>query len=217
MLPKILLEKSDVLVSYGIADDIAFESDFSKKYNKESFCFDGGVQSIDTGSPKCHFFSECIGNDKFLYKEQRSSGKISSYSEHIKRFYLQNKKIILKMDIEGAEFDVFSDILQHSENITGIVLEVHFAENDQVLKAYNLLRAINKKFLLVHVHGNNYCQEIFKVGNARNKVPRVLELTYINRNLLDGYKISANQKHPTALDRPNHPYYPDHEFEIFVR
>lgn len=216
VIPKILLEKSDVMFGYGIGNDICFESSFSKKYGKESFCFDGGVKNIETGSEKCHFFSECIGNDKHLYEDQKSSGKFSSYSEHIKRHKLENKKIFLKMDIEGAEFDVFDDILKHSNSITGIVLEIHFMDDDNIKKTEKLLNELNKDFLLVHVHGNNLCEYTFSARNLKNRASRAIELTYINRNIVDEYKVSNNQKHPTSLDRPNHPNLPDYEFEVLV-
>ena len=120
------------------------------------------------------------------------------------------------MDIEGAEFDVFDDILKHSNNITGIVLEIHFFEDDDIEKTEKLLHDLNKDFLLVHVHGNNFCEHMFSAKNLKNKAPRALELTYINRNIIDEYEVSNNQKHPTSLDRPNNPNLPDYEFEVLV-
>lgn len=120
------------------------------------------------------------------------------------------------MDIEGAEFDVFDDILKHSNSITGIVLEIHFMDDDNIKKTEKLLNELNKDFLLVHVHGNNLCEYTFSARNLKNRASRAIELTYINRNIVDEYKVSNNQKHPTSLDRSNHPNLPDYEFEVLV-
>lgn len=56
----------------------------------------------------------------------------------------------------------------------------------------------------------------FLQKNLKNKAPRALELTYINRNIIDEYEVSNNQKHPTSLDRPNNPNLPDYEFKVLV-
>jgi hypothetical protein len=45
-------------------------------------------------------------------------------------------------------------------------------------------------------------------------IPRVLELSYINRSLVQSYEISYDQMHPTSLDMPNDPGHPDSEFAI---
>lgn len=217
VVPLAALEEADAVLGYGIADDISFERQFSQRYNKPSFGFDGGVPNIDTGHDKCYFYSECIGDDTHLYRKQVSSQKVSTYSEHLKRFDLENKKIFLKMDIEGAEFDVFDDILRHKDNITGIALECHMGDNPGEVR--KLLSSLSRDFILTHVHGNNCCDSLDKMFFSKNStraIPRVLELTYINKNLVTSYKIAKNQKHPIALDQPNNVDVPDCKFEILV-
>lgn len=215
VVPVLALEKSDALMGYGIADDISFEREFSQRFDKPSFGFDGGVPDIETGDNRCHFYSECIGEPNYLYAGQQFSGRMASYSDQLKRLKLEDKKIFIKMDIEGAEFDVFDDILKHTHNITGIVLECHM--NRKLHKAEKLLSQLNKDFVLLHVHGNNYClSNSFTSKNAIGSIPYIIELTYINKNLISSYEISQNQKHPKKIDQPNCPDRPDFDFEILL-
>ena len=121
------------------------------------------------------------------------------------------------MDIEGAEYEAFPDILcHHSKNVTGIVLELHFKSLGSIKKAIKLLSDINKEFLLIHVHGNNAGGARFSIQGVSGKIPYLIELTYINKNLITGFEVSANQKHPQAIDMINVPSMPKAEFEILV-
>ncbi len=213
VVPVAALKSADVLMGYGIADDISFERDFSRRFDKPSFGFDCGVQNIETEDSRCHFCSECIGTSQYLYKNQLSSERISSFSQQLQRLGLMNKKIFIKMDIEGAEFDVMDDILKYAQNITGIVLEIHIPYNDPK-KVLKTLSELSHCFILVHLHGNNCSNFYFKTEHSTHPVPTVLELTYINKNLVDFYEISNNQKHPKSIDQPNFFRNPECEFEI---
>lgn len=207
------LEKADILLGYGIADDNSYEDQFSLKYNKPSYGFDCGIEHIKSASPLFTFVSQCIADDKFLYNDYKTNGKIRSFEQQIKALDLEEKKIFIKMDIEGAEYAAFDSILKHSKNITGIVLEVHFrkAEKD----AIELLQKLEKDFILVHVHGNNCCvKRGLKTSNNTGVVPTVVELSYINKNLVTKYELSDNQNHPTKLDQRNVQHSPEAVFEI---
>ncbi|MDP5370014.1 MAG: hypothetical protein NWR39_00350, partial [Pseudomonadota bacterium] len=121
VVPKVAFEKADVLLGYGIADDISFEESFSALYQKPSFGFDCGVTNIQINNNLCTFIPECIENDGNVYAHQKSSGKVSTFSAQLKRLQIENKKLFIKMDIEGAEFAAFEGIQDSFANITGIV------------------------------------------------------------------------------------------------
>ena len=214
VVPSQVLEASEALMGYGISDDISFEREFSQRFNKPSYGFDCGVQNIETGDSRCHFFSECIGTSDYLYENQISSGRVSFFSDQLQRLGLKNKKIFIKMDIEGAEFEVLYDILNHSDNVTGIVFEFHMTPCGTPKKALQILSSLDRHFVLVHLHGTNVTFDCFKSKNAKNYIPTVLELTYVNKKLLSSYEISKNQKHPQPIDQPNHVNLSDYKFEI---
>lgn len=214
--PEKSLAQAEVLFGYGIDDDISFEEAFSNIYNKPSFGFDCGIESIKSQSKLFTFVNECIASDNFLYSRQKSSYKISSFTEQIKSLNLSNKKIFIKMDIEGAEYDALEDIIKNPHNVTGIVFEMHiFKKHIDFDKAIKLLTALQKDFVLVHLHGLN-CHGSFETKNATGSIPYQIEFTYINKSLVTDYQISKNQSHPTDLDMPNCTYKPEARFTILA-
>lgn len=215
VVPEIAFTKSDVLLGYGIADDPSFEIEYSKKYNKPSYGFDCGVQSTPANSPNFIFLSECIDSAKYLYKNQQASNNISSFSEQINRLKLNNKKLFIKMDIEGAEYQAFEDIKNYHQNITGIVLEIHFIDRLSTLKALKLLEDLNKHFYLIHIHGNNCINYHLNSPKINGKMPRILELTFINKNLTNFvWNTAGSINSPAPIDMPNCKERPEAYFSI---
>lgn len=216
VVPEKACKDADVLFGYGIANDISFEESFSDLYDKPSYGFDCGLASFPSKNKHFTFVSQCIGTDKFLYDKDNSSQNISSFTNQVNKLGLQNKKIFIKMDIEGAEYEAFDDILKNSSNVTGIVIEIHFMREGEITKAIKLLSNLQKDFILLHVHGNNYqTRRSFAASNVKGLVPKVLELTYINKSLVTKFKVAANQSHPVeGLDMPNNKEYNDCEFMV---
>ena len=208
------LDMADVCLGYGIADDISFEEQFSNTYNKPSFGFDCGVKGINISNKLCTFIPQCIASDAFIYKNQDSSTQLVTFSKQLSDLQLDEKKIFLKMDIEGAEYDAFEDIYKHADSITGIVLELHFKGIERTLRAIRLLAELQKDFVLINVHGNNYEKEFFTTKFSKGKVPKTLELTFVNKRLLTSYRMAEKQVFPSLLDMPNSPKRPDLAFEI---
>ncbi len=214
LVPRVAFEKADVLLGYGIADDISFEESFSTLYQKPSFGFDCGVENILVNNNLCRFIPECIANDSNLYSHQKSSGKFSTFSDQLKKLELQDKKLFIKMDIEGAEYVAFEGIHPFFANITGIVLEVHFTKDSQIVLVNRLLEKLLKDFYLVHLHANNCALSTFKTKYSNGDVSRVLELTFINKNLVTNAVLSENQSYPLPADMENCHTYPLTKFEI---
>jgi len=215
IVPEEALKQADALIGYGVADDISFEEEFSNKYGKESYGFDCSVKSIDIKNKLTHFIPECIGTDKFLYGNARSSN-ITSFAQQLQNLNLVGKKLFIKMDIEGAEFEALPEILKDAKDITGVTMEIHFYQRrDRVSNALKLLSLLEQDFFLVHAHGNNCCNT-FTTKNSKGSVPRVLELSYINKSLVLKAEVAKDQTHPTELDVPNVKSKEDRKFEIIV-
>ncbi|AVP87425.1 hypothetical protein phytr_4760 [Candidatus Phycorickettsia trachydisci] len=215
IIPEKALEQADVLIGYGIDQDSSFEEDFARIYKKPSYGFDCGVDYKGGKNPLFTFINECISSDKFLFYDQKSSNRILSFSQQLDNLQIKDKKIFIKMDIEGGEYEVFDEILEYKNNITGIALELHLdLSKTGLLKALKLLRDLRQNFVLLHVHGNNYCPGYLIDANSLGPIPTVLELTYINKSLVTNYHIAANQSHPTLIDAPNDPTRKDVYFEI---
>jgi hypothetical protein len=118
-------------------------------------------------------------------------------------------EMILKIDVEGAEWDVFdhvtSDVLGHFKQI---VCEFHglagLRDRRWCEFAERVLSKLAGTHAPVHVHGNNFgsCNVVENV-----LVPDVLEVTYGRRS---SYSLEPSaESFPTILDRPNNPNVPD--------
>jgi len=197
IVPRFILENSDVVMSYGVANDISFETDLINKFNINVYAFDCGISSAPMKNDKLYFFSECIGTDKTINDDQQSSGIVTTYNQQIRRLKLNKSRVFIKMDIEGGEYYSFYDIDKNLlKNIQGIVIELHRLHNNP--DAIKLLKHLNKTFVLIHLHGNNYS------NTDKNGFPNVIELTYINIKFAKSKKI-LKISYPTDLDMPNNP------------
>ena len=198
------LEQSDVLLGYGVAGDISFEEQYSLLYHNPSYGFDCTIDGIDSTNKAFTFIPECIVRD--IKVNHFGDKKISTFSSQLQKLKLQNKKLFVKMDIEGGEYDVIEDILRDSSNITGLVFELHIQNKEGIIDAINLLSQINKDFVLLHIHASNNASHnlFFKTANVKGDISLgLMELSYINKNLVSDYHISKDLKFPKEFDFPN--------------
>lgn len=98
--------------------------------------------------------------------------------------------IFLKIDIEGSEYRILSDILKLQNNFSGIVIEFH----DIDIHQKTIEKFISEIDLdLVHIHSNNFA------GIDKKGDPLVIELTFSKHSK----KINNNIELPNKLDTPN--------------
>jgi FkbM family methyltransferase len=147
------MSADSVVYSFGVGEDISFDNELIKNFNCKIYAFDPTPRSIDfvekqPRSDNFVFYPYGLYNKdgflKFYLPENPSYVSGTSYNRWnydekvikpidvpVKRFStiineLGHKKIdILKMDIEGSEYDVMDDILNSGVNISQILVEVH--------------------------------------------------------------------------------------------
>lgn len=108
-------------------------------------------------------------------------------------------RVLLKIDIEGAEYDVVPDIGALASRIDGIAFEFH--ETQRRRAEFNAaMAALAPAFDLVHVHGNNY------EGVDAEGFPDAPELTFLSRALAGAAPpLPAGTLPRPGLDYPNDP------------
>lgn len=84
-----------------------------------------------------------------------------------------NKKVFLKMDIEGAEYGLIDELIENRDSITGFVIEFHDIRRKKDLYFKSLIE-LCEFFKLVHVHPNNYSLDRFGFD--------CIELSFSNTN-----------------------------------
>lgn len=183
----------DCYISCGVSNEESFSRDFIKKYNmtkENSYAFDGTIEDYPYEYTRdITFIKKNIGNN--------NDDKTTNLNFLFERY----NNIFLKMDIEGWEFEWLLQMTPDKlEKIKQIAIEVHgvnddswnFKQKDKI----NCFNKLNEKFYLIHLHGNNN-------AGMQNNIPDVLELTYINKNIIN-YIPEKNKKNlPSSLDYPN--------------
>ena len=202
-------DNCDVVLSFGAGHDISFEKYFAN-IGKKVFLCDPYENNIEVDNINIQFSP--IG-----LKATPAVDVVSYDLAHIiDIFSLRSKKmLVLKIDIEGDEWDIFdaaSDV--DLEIFPQIVVEFHWFNNliheEFCAKLFRVFTKINKQFTLHHVHANN-CADIINIAGF--PVADVIELSYIRSDLV---KRKRNRgTFPTKIDFSNDRLKPDHLLWFF--
>ena len=123
--------------------------------------------------------------------------------------------LLLKMDIEGSEWDIFaaldSSIISRFRQIVcefhGLYRIGRTAWRDRAIRA---VENLTRTHFVAHIHGNN-TQGLVRVGDVT--IPEVMEVTFVRRDrYLSAESVTA---FPTDLDVPNDPSLPDINLSAF--
>lgn len=184
-----LVNRQDVLktarlLSLGVEDDISFEKDFVNLNNCPVDAYDGNTEhtfDFFTGQRKIH---KCnIG-----YRTGRTK-----LSELLKD---EDRNVFFKCDIEGSEYEIVDEIIEHSHKFSGIVIEFHDSYKHSLYnEIYNFISKIDLR--LVHTHMNNIAYA--KAGE--DILPGCIELTFSSSDNIKYSDIIL----PHKLDMPNTP------------
>jgi hypothetical protein len=203
IVPDVLLDAISVIYNYGIGDDASFELDFLTLYpDKVVRSFDHTIQTHPSPAPGIVF-----------YKEGLSSGvtkNTSTFENHLIKCGDENKLVLLKLDVEGAEYDYIksADINVLRKSVGGIILELHWLD-DNLDDALRILGKLRQHFKCVHWHNNNW-GSIFSEGSLF--FPTVVELTMVNSEKFD-LNPSQNEL-PRDNDVPCRPEMPEFHFDL---
>jgi hypothetical protein len=112
--------------------------------------------------------------------------------------------LIVKSDIEGAEFDVLPDSIGRMRRVSALLIEFHRLDlHWQRFEA--CMDALMRTFHIAHVHGNNFTAYI-----PGTEVPLTLEMTLINKALVPGTPPPTQNSYPLPnLDMSNTRKRPD--------
>tara|TARA_B100001250_G_C19762918_1_gene773352 strand:- start:538 stop:1320 length:783 start_codon:yes stop_codon:yes gene_type:complete len=208
------------IITCGLSDDWKFEKNF-KKLNRNCY-IDAYDHTIDKDFWYKRFKKDIISF--FLLKKLRLSKiiKIFDYLDYKKFFKNTNKHflqkvvrqakndnevsltdlltnedaIFLKIDIEGDEYELLSDILKKSEKLISLVIEFHNLKSN-LDKIENFIKE-NKNLKLIHIHANNFHQV------DSNENPNDIELTFVNFNKINVPLEKSKKYYPiNGLDYKN--------------
>jgi hypothetical protein len=190
--PKTILE-ADILFSGGISSNVEFEYDLFRFNSAIKIIMvdptvsplrlisKGILRSLLLKKNKLRYLSNTLvfihmirsGRSWHIKKWLSDKNKIFDIiSEKIK--LEKNSKIILKLDIEGSEYDLLEEIEKNLDLFNCLIFEFHDL-NDKHEMVYNFLKKCNDKFNLV-------CLEINPSGGFdKQNRPKNIEVT-LERN-----------------------------------
>tara|TARA_B100000029_G_C17491267_1_gene929200 strand:+ start:521 stop:1312 length:792 start_codon:yes stop_codon:yes gene_type:complete len=222
-----VLKNCNILISFGMANDWSFEQDFLN-YNKENkvYIYDHTVNLIYFlkrfyKSLKRLFYLKSspsnintklnelikylkIDKKKFIHIKKKVDIINSNFQVDIKKIFsiTNNKKIILKIDIEGDEYKIFDEILNFSNQIETFLVEFHEIEKNRD-EFISIIQKIQKNYFIIHLHANNI------TGYCNDNLPKTIEFTFLKKNNLKLNLKNINSYPIKNLDYPNHPYIKD--------
>ena len=168
------LKKINQIITIGVAKDTAFEEHLSAEYPDILFnLFDHTDKPVRFLSKNFSFHNIGLGLES-------KDNKIS-IDDLLNTFAKNHDNLILKIDIEGGEYEAFnSENLKLLKNIDQILIEIHFIDKNlvQSKKFFDLITGFRENFCLAHIHGNNNDSWVNIFGAM---VPKTLELTFVNK------------------------------------
>jgi hypothetical protein len=196
--------ENKICYSMGISDDVSWDIDMAS-IGCQVFQYDHTIKSFPLKHPSFHSFGVGICSQPTNEPNLKTIEELIEINQHQKE-----DSIIMKMDIEGAEWPVFYDI---KENIilkfSQIIVEFHGLEHSHStrhLRRYlNVLEKINKTHQIIHIHANNYGSMSLISGFP---VPDTYEISLVRRR--DHQFIESKKVYPTAIDMPCDAARPDY-------
>jgi hypothetical protein len=191
-----LLRPAQTVFSYGLSWNIAFEHDLAERGHR-IFMFDHTIEKLTIAHERFHWHKEGLA------AETRAEDALFSLADHVARLAPDETDMILKLDVEGAEWEALAgvpvDLLNRFEQI---VIELHdlrnFADPAWCRLAAAGLGKLARHFTLHHVHANN-CSAIVTAGGL--PVADVIEVSYVRKDVVSRVRLAT--PFPTHLDAPN--------------
>jgi methyltransferase FkbM-like protein len=200
--------RNAVAYSLGIAGDVSWDLDMAA-LGCQIYQYDHTIEALPVSHPAFHWWR--IG----IAAQDSPDGSMCTLDTLIQRNgHVGRNDLILKMDIEGAEWDLFETLPESTlRQFSQIVMEMHHfvgAAGHPAAAAYYrkfeaILRKLDATHQVVHVHANNNGALGIIGGTVAYDL---LELTYVRRS--DHQFEECRRIFPTPLDMPNVTTAPDY-------
>lgn len=205
MVDNLTPDTVDAAYGFGISRDTSWDRAIADR-GINVLLFDHNVPVLPTIGPGARAFA--IG-----LTGHRQGPSLRTLAELLAEHgHATAKRLILKMDIEGAEWDVLNEVPGTVlDQFSQIVIEFHELTSavhraDRFADVVTALTRLNETHQSVHVHGN--CARLpLWIGPL--VLPDLLEVTFVRRKDWDGRLAPCRRQFPTALDEPSIERWPD--------
>jgi hypothetical protein len=189
------LRAAQPVMSFGVGPSVAFDLDMAERGHRV-LLFDHTIASLPGEHAGFTWYPEGVAG-------------AADPADHMAKLPHGLEAPILKLDVEGAEWDVLTEtpmgLLRRFEQI---VVELHelprLEERRFRSMAWKALATLSSAFTLCHVHANNFGGIQTVCGFP---IPDTLEVTYIRSDLVE--VAASTTLYPTPLDTGNCLDWPD--------
>ena len=220
VIDKRIIKTIDHIITCGLSDDWNFERDFLKINN--NVVVTAYDHTVNRSFWINRFFKDILHlfllkklsiwkiinifryiDYLFFFKNENKHHEIKIGKNNIKGkennldIVLKNtKNILLKIDIEGSEYQILNQIFKHNAKINCLIIEFHEIKKN-MRKIVNFVEK-NKNLKLIHIHANNVS------GIDKNGFPSAIEITFVNSKKIKYKKDKNNKNYPIkGLDYPS--------------
>ena len=202
LIPELL--HGQPVLSYGIDGEYRFDIELASR-GHQIFMFDHTIDGINNheDDPRLYWIKE--GVDGTVKPDEL----LNTIENHIKTYAPDAHDLVLKMDVEGFEYDAFDTlpayILTRFSQILFEAHALHSLDNPEFrAKFVRVFSKLNRYFTLFHVHANNFDGENTYTFLGGVPVANLIELSFVRSDLVARRK--STTLYPTPLDYPNvHP------------
>ena len=165
------VEECDCVYSYGlgeVAEQNIFDHQLAK-LGKKVYLFDDKAEK------------PFIEHENIIY-EKAFIDSSNAYEIILKNKHEKYKNILLQIDIEGSEYELFNNVdKRYFDHISHICIEFHDLTDPSEDKL-ETIKYLNKHYYIYHIHANNHDT---KFDSEFGILPNILEICYIKKDLLD--------------------------------
>jgi hypothetical protein len=195
-----LIEPLDAAYSYGVGRNDDWGCEVSRRYHvpvHQYDCFDPARPTCDGGTFVFH--NECVGDRA----GDRGSHLFDTLENQIRKNGDTGRRLIIKMDIEGAEWDSLLAVPDELlASIPQIAMEMHGFDNPKIL---DVLQKLKQNFYLVNLHFNNWSC----TPKAAPLPAWAYQVNWVNKRIGVPDPAAAFPAPMSPLNAPDSPTWPD--------
>jgi hypothetical protein len=195
-----LLQEAQVAYSYGIGGEDSWGCQMAREHRLRVHQYD----CFDLRRPRCKgaatiFHEQCVGGHAMTVK----SRVFDTVSRQISRNGDGGKRLVVKMDVEGAEWE---SLMATPDDVLGridqLALEFHGTTSPRFLP---VVQKLKRTFHVVHLHfNNNACSEPDRPFPAS-----AYQVLFVNKRIGVVHPSGTPGPLPPGLDAPDDPTAPD--------
>lgn len=184
-----------IAYSIGVGPQVEWDVEMANR-GLHIYQYDHTVEGLPAQHPNFHYAKIGIGPD-LSDPELVTLERMLEDNEHV-----DEENMLLKIDVEGAEWDVFDKMSSNTlAKFDQVVVEYHgfeFLGQDSFrTRADRVFQVLNHTHQVIHIHGNNYAN-FAMIQNI--PVPHVLEVSYARKGRFEFCE--STDVFPTHLDEP---------------